>query len=151
MKRAVLGVTGLTAAALCMGAAPTATADTLDTSATAAVEWSATHGSSTASGTRWTERSSSGIGSALVITGELRNTGSECHSIWVRWTYDFVTLPYAKRVTQCGTGSAPVDIRLDPYWPTTTGSLKVCSGTADTQDCGEAVSLTSWPVKQGAN
>jgi hypothetical protein len=113
------------------------------------VEWSAGHGSATASGTRWTEKNGSGTGSALVIKGELRSTGPDCYSIWVRWTHDFIPLPYSKRVTLCGTGSAPADIRLDPYRLTTTGYLKVCRGAEDTEDCGEAVSLTSWPIKPG--
>jgi hypothetical protein len=81
--------------------------------------------------------------------GELRSTGPDCYSIWVRWTHDFIPLPYSKRVTLCGTGSAPADIRLDPYRLTTTGYLKVCRGAEDTEDCGEAVSLTSWPIKPG--
>ncbi|MBR8642195.1 hypothetical protein KEF29_29860 [Streptomyces tuirus] len=40
----------------------------------------------------------------------------------------------------------PVNLRLGSYSPTTTGYLKVCDGSEDTKDCGEAVSLTSWPV-----
>lgn len=114
---------------------------------TAAVEWSAAHGTSVASGTRWTERSGTGFGSALVVEGELRNSGSECFSVWVRWTYDFVPGPYRRHATQCGTGSAGVNVRLDPYRPTTTGQLTVCRGSADTRDCGPAVSLTTWPVR----
>ncbi|MCT7352467.1 hypothetical protein N4P33_09795 [Streptomyces sp. 15-116A] len=116
-------------------------------SGTAAVEWSAAHGTSVASGTRWTEPSGTGFGAALVVEGELRNSGTECFSVWVRWTYDFVPGPYRKHATQCGTGTAPVSVRLDPYRPTTTGQLTVCRGSADTRDCGPAVSLTSWPVR----
>lgn len=113
---------------------------------TAAVDWSAAHGASVASGTRWTEPSGTGLGSALVVRGELRNSGTACSSVWVRWTYDFVPGPYHRHATQCGTGTAEVNVRLDPYRPTTTGQLTVCRGTADTRDCGPAVSLTSWPV-----
>ncbi|MCX2925735.1 hypothetical protein [Streptomyces sp. NEAU-W12] len=136
----------LGSAAVLAAGTSAAAADTAGSAATSAVEWSAGHGSSTASGVRWTEKSGSGIGSALVVEGELENAGPECYSVWVRWTRDLAPLPYTKSATRCGTGSAPVGLRLDPYWPTTTGYLKVCRGTEDTRDCGEAVSLTSWPI-----
>ncbi|MDQ1018338.1 hypothetical protein QFZ43_004887 [Streptomyces afghaniensis] len=110
------------------------------------MQWSAAHGSSTAFGMRWIEEGTSATGAALLIRGELQNAGTECHSVWVRWTHDFVPLPYTNYVTQCGRGSAPVDLRLDPYRPTTTGYLKVCRGSEGTEDCGEAVPLTSWPI-----
>ncbi|MFD5479972.1 hypothetical protein [Streptomyces hawaiiensis] len=132
-------------AALSVSGNPAA-ADTTGSAAASAVEWSAGHGSSTASGMRWTEKSGSGTGSALVVEGELENTGPECYSVWIRWTRDLIPLPYTKSATQCGTGSATVGLRLDPYRPTTTGYLKVCRGTEDTRDCGEAVPLTSWPI-----
>ncbi|GAA4314910.1 hypothetical protein GCM10023086_36460 [Streptomyces venetus] len=141
--------------ALCAGAALIAApsvsggsaAATTGGAAAGPVAWSATHGTATAAGTRWTEASDSGAPfSALVIEGELRNSGSECYSVWVRWMRDLVPGPYTKQATQCGTGSAPVNIRLGAYLPTTTGDLKVCRGNQDTKDCGEPVSLTSWPV-----
>ena len=79
----------LASRALCAGAALVAAlpvsggsaAATTSGSATAPVEWSATHGVATASGTRWTERSEGGIFPALAIEGELRNSGSECYSV----------------------------------------------------------------------
>ncbi|MFI9823358.1 hypothetical protein ACIHFC_23255 [Streptomyces sp. NPDC052013] len=137
--------------ALCAAAAVCATVTAASPAAagatgTAAVDWSAGHGTSVATGTRWTEQSSTGFGSALVVRGELRNSGTQCYSVWVRWTYDFVPGPYRKHATQCGTGTTAVDVRLDPYRPTTTGQLTVCRGSADTSDCGPAISLTSWPV-----
>ncbi|MFF3328961.1 hypothetical protein ACFYWX_05275 [Streptomyces sp. NPDC002888] len=113
-------------------------------SAAAPVQWSATHGSATASGTRWTEQS--GTATVLVVEGQLRNTGTECSSVWVQWTRDFVSSPYTKQATQCGSEVSPVNVRLNPYRLTTTGRLKVCRGTTDTNDCGTAVSLTTWPI-----
>ncbi|MGY0056806.1 hypothetical protein ACWY4P_09605 [Streptomyces sp. LZ34] len=112
--------------------------------AVAAVEWSATHGSATASGTRWTERVDGWTD--LVIEGELRNTGTECTSVWVRWIHDWVVTPYTRQASQCGGGVSPVNIRLSPYGLTTTGQLKVCRGTTDTGDCGDAISVTHWPI-----
>ncbi|MFF0890300.1 hypothetical protein [Streptomyces sp. NPDC003456] len=147
-KRPVLRVFSATAAvcALAGAASPAAAGSSGGTGGTA-VEWSAAHGTSAAAGTRWTEPSGTGLGSALVVRGELRTSGAECFSVWVRWTYDFVPGPQRRHATQCGPGAAPVDVRLDPYRPTTTGRLTVCRGTADTSDCGPAVSLTSWPVR----
>ncbi|MDW6058582.1 hypothetical protein SAZ11_11485 [Streptomyces sp. FXJ1.4098] len=74
------------AAALSVSANSAAAAP--QSAAAAAVEWSATHGSATASGTRWTER----------VDGP------------------------------------------------TSGQLKVCRGTTDTADCGDAISVTHWPI-----
>lgn len=108
--------------------------------------WSAHHGTATASGGRWTERGDSSLFPALVVRGELKNTGAGCYSVWVQWTYDLAPGPARKHITQCGPGTAPVDYRLPSYSPTTTGSLFVCKGDKDTADCGPRESLTSWPV-----
>ncbi|MDX3229081.1 hypothetical protein [Streptomyces sp. ME19-01-6] len=80
-----------------------------------------------------------------MVQGELRNTGTECFSVWVRWTDDWVVTPYTKQASQCGGGVAPVNMRKS-YGLTTTGRLTVCRGTTDTQDCGEDISLTRWPI-----
>lgn len=140
MRRSTVGV--LISSALVLASGNTATAGPAP--GAAAVQWSAAHGASTASGTRWTEPS--GIGNALVVEGELRGTGAGCSSVWVQWTRDLAPGPYRVHATQCGDEVTPVRIRLDPYWPTTTGRLKVCRGTADMNDCGPSISLTSWPV-----
>ncbi len=112
--------------------------------AAAPVEWVAAHSTAAASGSRWTEQDV--IWPALIIEGELRNTGTGCFSVWVRWIHDFSPSPYARHATQCGDEAAPVNIRLSPYLPTTTGQLKVCRGTEDTTDCGPVISLTTWPI-----
>ncbi|MEU5031949.1 hypothetical protein [Streptomyces milbemycinicus] len=132
-----VGIAALSVSANSAAAAPA-------NSAAAPVAWSATHGSATASGTRWTERVD--IHTDLVVQGELRNTGTECFSVWVQWIHDWVVTPYTKQATQCGGGVSPVNVRLSPYGLTTSGQMKVCRGTADTADCGEAISLTHWPI-----
>ncbi|SNX62956.1 hypothetical protein SAMN06272735_4753 [Streptomyces sp. TLI_55] len=81
-----------------------------------------------------------------MVNGEIQNTGTECFSVWVQWTRDFIPSPYTKHATQCGAGVSPVNLRLSPYQLTTTGRLKVCQGAADTTDCGSAISLTTWPI-----
>ncbi|MFF7726676.1 hypothetical protein [Streptomyces sp. NPDC008001] len=110
------------------------------------VPWSTHHGTATASGTRRTERDGSALFPALVVRGELKNTGTGCYSVWVQWTYDFAGMPPRKHVTQCGPATKPVDYRLPSYSLTTTGSIFVCKGDKDTSDCGPRESLTSWPV-----
>lgn len=137
-----LATIALTVAALSSAAHSAAAGPAPSTAAP--VEWSAAHGSAAASGIRWTEQD--GIRSALVIEGELRNTGTGCFSVWVRWIHDFFPSPYTRHATQCGDEIAPVNLRLSPYLPTTTGQLKVCRGAEDTTDCGPAISLTPWPV-----
>ncbi|MEV5883663.1 hypothetical protein AB0L74_13245 [Streptomyces sp. NPDC052020] len=110
----------------------------------ATVPWSVSHGTATASGDRWTERGSTGFPD-LVIRGTLANSGTECYSVWFRWMYDLAPAQPRKHVSQCGTGTAPVETRLF-YLPTYTGSVAVCRGTTDTSDCGPWQSVTSWPV-----
>lgn len=108
--------------------------------------WSAHHGTATASGTRWTERGDNGtLFPALVVRGELQNTGTGCYSVWVQWTHDLAPAPPHKQATRCGPGAAPVAYRLPSYSLTTTGSLFVCKGDKNTTDCGPHESLTSWP------
>ncbi|MFH9403830.1 hypothetical protein ACH4JS_29340 [Streptomyces sp. NPDC017638] len=138
----VLSTAAVAVAAL-SASAGLATAGTAG-AAGAAVPWSTTYGTANASGTRWTEPS--GTSTALVVKGELRNTGTACYSVWVQWTNDFISYPYQKSTTQCGAGVTPVDIRLSPYKLTTNGHLKVCKGTADTSACGSEISLTTWPI-----
>ena len=114
----------------------------------AKVEWSATHGTATASGLRWTEPRSD-IGNRLVVEGDLKNTGSGCYSVWVRWIHDLAPGPERLQTTVCGSGSVPVDVVLDMYWPTTGGYLRVCKGKTNT-DCGEQISLTTWPIERAS-
>lgn len=113
--------------------------------AAAEVAWSAAHGDTTASGTRWTE-AGGGVFPALKVEGELKKTGSGCSSLWVQWTYDLAPNPPKKAFTQCGAGSKAVDLSLATYSPTTTGKVTVCKGDEDMSDCGEWESLTTWPA-----
>ncbi|NUR92448.1 MAG: hypothetical protein HOY71_50965 [Nonomuraea sp.] len=116
--------------------------------AAAPVPWEATHGAATASGTRWTERPAGQFFPSLVVQGTLTNTSSGCSSVWVQWVYDLAPGPARKQVTQCGAGSTPVSVRLQSYSLTTTGYLWICAGQdSPTADCGERISLTSWPVR----
>ncbi|CAM5320509.1 hypothetical protein SABIM44S_00338 [Streptomyces abikoensis] len=108
--------------------------------------WSTHHGTATASGTRWTERGDGQLFPALTVRGELKNTGTGCYSVWIQWTHDFAGTPPHKNVTQCGPGTTPVEYRLPSYTLTTTGSLFVCKGDKDTNDCGPRESLTTWPL-----
>jgi hypothetical protein len=105
--------------------------------------WSAAHGSADASGTRWLEPGDF-MFSTLRIDGSLHQSGSGCSSLWVRWTFDLAPSAPRKVATQCGTGSTPVSVTLQNYMPTTTGSVAVCDGDADTDDCGTWKSVTSW-------
>ncbi|HKS48517.1 MAG TPA: hypothetical protein VJT49_26080 [Amycolatopsis sp.] len=109
------------------------------------VDWSATHGTATAKGTRWVEPA--GLFGNLVIKGELTNTGSECYSVWVRFNHDLVPGAPKKIVTQCGPGTTTLEIR-QYYGPTITGALQICRGQTNTTDCGRAENLTSWPIEQ---
>ncbi|MFD8542422.1 hypothetical protein [Streptomyces sp. NPDC059649] len=115
-------------------------------SAAAAVPWKATHGTATASGTRSLESKAGSMFSKLVVKGDFKNTGEGCYSVWTQWTHDLVPGPPVKRATLCGKGTKSVDLSLDNYSLTTTGSVFICRGDKDTKDCGEQESLTSWPV-----
>ncbi|GAB7035713.1 hypothetical protein AB0G35_15620 [Streptomyces sp. NPDC021749] len=115
-------------------------------SAGAAVPWKATYGTATASGTRSLEAKDGSPFSKIVIKGDFKNTGGDCYSVWTQWSRDLVPGPPVKRATLCGKGSKAVDLSLDNYLPTTTGSVFICRGDKDTKDCGEHEDLTSWPV-----
>ncbi|SEQ27426.1 hypothetical protein [Streptomyces radiopugnans] len=123
-----------------------ATADA--TAAAARVPWSVRHGSASASGERWVETSVAGIFHTLVIRGELTGSGSGCHSLWIRYTYDLAPAPPRKYAEVCGSGSTPVALRHQ-YRPTTSGYLTVCRGTDDTEDCAAWQNITWWPVSGG--
>ncbi|MET9501483.1 hypothetical protein ABZY42_07040 [Streptomyces sp. NPDC006622] len=133
-----------TAALTLSGAAPasasTAAGTTAaDTTAAATVPWSASHGTASAAGERWLANGK------LVLDGTLTNTGTGCYSVWTRFAHDFVVLPYTKHAEICGAGS--VSFTADKsYTYTVTGTLRVCRGTTDTTDCGQAVSITYWPI-----
>ncbi|SFB48055.1 hypothetical protein SAMN05216266_11388 [Amycolatopsis marina] len=130
-------------ASLGLALAPTASAQ--ETSADA-VEWSTSHGTAEASGTRWVEGSSI-FDRELVVQGELRNSGDGCYSVWVRWIFDLAPGPERKNATVCGAGSVPVDIRGRYTTPTTTAYLRICRGETDVSDCGPTENLTSWPIE----
>ncbi|CAL9446606.1 hypothetical protein SUDANB106_02385 [Streptomyces sp. enrichment culture] len=127
----------------------TGTGATADAAAAAArVPWSVRHGSASASGERWVETSVAGIFHTLVIRGELTGSGSGCHSLWIRYTYDLAPAPPRKYAEVCGSDSTPVALRHQ-YRPTTSGYLTVCRGTDDTEDCAAWQSITWWPVSGG--
>ncbi|MGV9556335.1 hypothetical protein [Streptomyces sp. NPDC003401] len=130
------------AAALALSGAGTATASGgagLPAGAAATVPWSASHGTASAAGERWVESG------RLVLDGTLTNTGTGCYSVWTRFVHDFVVLPAAKQAEICGTGSVHFTAGKS-YTYTTTGTVRVCRGTTDTTDCGQAVSITHWPI-----
>ncbi|MFP8903564.1 hypothetical protein [Streptomyces atacamensis] len=138
---AAASTTGSTA-----GSTATGTGATAD--AAARVPWSVRHGSASASGERWVETSVAGIFHTLVIRGELTGSGSGCHSLWIRYTYDLAPAPPRKYAEVCGSDSTPVALRHQ-YRPTTSGYLTVCRGTDDTEDCAAWQSITWWPVSGG--
>jgi hypothetical protein len=112
----------------------------------APIPWSVSHGTATADGTRWLERGS-GVGSTLVLEGELRNTGAGCYSLWSITRRDFIPSAPRKLATQCGAGSKPVETKIS-YSLTTTSSVQICQDE-DRVNCGQQVSVTHWPVQQG--
>ncbi|GAB3961953.1 hypothetical protein [Streptomyces sparsus] len=105
-----------------------------------ALPWSATHGSATASGHRWTEPGQI-LFRNLVVSGELTNTGPGCASVWTQFTFDLAPSPAFKRAEVCGTGSVDIHLRQS-LMPTTTGRLTVCRGTETATDCAPWQSLT---------
>ncbi|MGW1176458.1 hypothetical protein ACWD4P_22420 [Kitasatospora sp. NPDC002543] len=128
-------------------AAPAEAASAAPTTAATTVAWSASYGTAaSASGTRWTETSSGGFGTDLVLTGTLTNTGTGCYAVWTRYTFDFTPGPTTKQAEICGAGSVAVNAR-QYYKYTTTGSIAVCKGgTTSPTDCGTWQSITHWPI-----
>ncbi|MFD4245817.1 hypothetical protein ACFWP3_30120 [Streptomyces sp. NPDC058525] len=134
---------------LTVALAPTATVMLAATSSSAAgVPWSASHVTATADGTRSLEKGSSILSSTLVVQGELKNTGPGCYSLWTTAIHDFAPTPARKLATQCGPGSTPVSFNTH-YAPTTTASAYICKDET-ARNCGQRVSLTTWPIKQAA-
>ncbi|MET9763123.1 hypothetical protein ABZ016_29470 [Streptomyces sp. NPDC006372] len=116
------------AAVLAAGSSPAAA----DTSAER--EWTASHGTASASGTSWAEPGTIFV-RPFVIKGELSNTGSECYSAWITFTHDLTPGIPSKNATQCGAGTAPVNFRGSlPSLGTV--SIKICRGSTATTDCG---------------
>lgn len=107
--------------------------------AAATVPWSASHDTASAAGERWLESGT------LVLDGTLTNTGTGCYSVWTRFAHDFVVLAPVKQAEICGAGSVGFTARKS-YTYTTTGTVRVCRGTTGTTDCGQAVSITHWPI-----
>ncbi|PJE97623.1 hypothetical protein CUT44_10795 [Streptomyces carminius] len=149
MRRPVrAALAAATGALLATAAAPANAAETT-AAGPAAVEWSARHGTATATGERWIESSGTIFTRTLVLEGELINTGSECYSVWIRFTFDLAPMPAHKYAEICGPGTTGVEVRQSPHMPTTTASLAVCRGTANAADCGTWQNITWWPVSRG--
>jgi hypothetical protein len=129
-----LTVLGASAAAVLLGATTS--------SAVTTYPWTATHGTATAAGTRWLEKGSGGLGTNLVVQGELKNTGPGCYSLWSATINDFIPVSTRKVATQCGPGTAPVSFSVR-YTYTTTSSVYVCKDEV-AQDCGPRTSMTTW-------
>ena len=117
--------------------------------ALAPVTWSSTLDGATAAGQRWTEPSSTGVFGDLVVEGTLTGGGTGCHAVWARFTYDLFPAPPARVAQVCGAATAPVSLRVS-IRPTTTGSITVCRGTDNTQNCAAWQSITTWPVRTTA-
>ncbi|WP_139794704.1 hypothetical protein [Saccharomonospora piscinae] len=133
LAAAVLGAAVLPATAA--NAAPPSTSDAIDSA------WEATHAGAVASGTRWTE--GQWPSTTLHVAGALRGPGTGCASVWVRWVYDLAPGLETRIATACDGGTVDVATETS-YWPTTTGSLRVCAGESGTGDCGQPISLTTW-------
>ncbi|MGW2042508.1 hypothetical protein [Streptomyces virginiae] len=116
-------------------------------SATAAdAAWSKAHGSATVTGTRWTERELPfSVLTTLVVKGELKNTGAECHSLWAR--FDGSSAPAAKAATQCGPGATPFTLRSAPGM-NPGGVFFICRGKG-TEDCGPQFAAREFPARLG--
>ncbi|THA46560.1 hypothetical protein [Streptomyces sp. A1136] len=80
--------------------------------------------------------------STLVITGELKNTGNDCYSLWAK--LDIGSAPATRAATQCGAGSATFNLRSAPSM-SPSGTLFLCRGEG-TQDCGPRFSAREFPV-----
>ncbi|MFJ3927490.1 hypothetical protein [Streptomyces sp. NPDC090022] len=128
-----LTVVAASAAALLLAGAPASAAP---------VPWSASHGTATADGTRWLENSST-----LVVKGELRNTGPGCYSLWSVTIRDFAPGPVSNLATVCGPGSKQVEAKI-AYAITTSSYLQICQDD-NRKNCGQQVSVTSWPIQRG--
>lgn len=102
------------------------------------VPWSTAYGTATAAGQHWVDStgSTSAPFGTVHVEGDLKNTGSDCYSLWVRWNTDLVVGPPRKHVSQCGSGAAKVRISA-AYMPTTVAYVAICRGTKDTKDCNE--------------
>jgi len=142
LRAAVCAATTAAIAVLTVSPATASDSDQAAAEAPKGVAFAATHGTAVAEGTRWLEN---GAGTTLVLRGQLKNSGSDCYSVWFQFTNDFMPRPPQKHVTQCGRGTVLIDFQLPSYRPTTTGTTFVCKGQ-DLKDCGQRNSVTSWPV-----
>ncbi|SFQ42794.1 hypothetical protein SAMN05421810_107112 [Amycolatopsis arida] len=98
-------------------------------------DWSVSFETATASGTGHIERPPNTIFGTYVITGDLRNSGDGCYSLWTGVARDLIPPRYSRTATVCGEGDAPVEARFPSYAPTSTAYGKVCRG--ETHDhCG---------------
>ncbi|MFC9752183.1 hypothetical protein [Streptomyces sp. NPDC056921] len=111
------------------------------------VAWAAAYGTASAGGERWTEPGGTGFSTDLVVLGKLSNTGEGCYSLWTRFTFDLAPGLVRKQAEVCGPGTVDVDLR-QRYQLTTTGSLTVCRGTENAEDCAPWQSITSWPISR---
>ncbi|WP_345669334.1 hypothetical protein [Streptomyces similanensis] len=97
--------------------------------------WSASYATVNASGTTRPLKDESIINPKTAVEGELRNTGSECYSVWIQWTVDMTVTPPFKIGTQCGTGTAPVYFEKTGGLGTTW--VRVCRGNSTPlKECG---------------
>ncbi|MBH1933647.1 hypothetical protein I5Q34_04950 [Streptomyces sp. AV19] len=123
-------VTFAAAAPLVLASAGTAAA------AENVINWSAQQGDATASGTRWTEKSASGV-TWLVAKGELVNASPGCVSMKISETHDFLSKTTTV-ATQCGPGTSPVGYRAPRRQLMSYIDLYLCEGDQDTRDCKRA-------------
>lgn len=105
--------------------------------------WSKAYGSALVTGNHHTERELPlSVLTALVIKGELKNTGNECYSLWAK--LDIGSAPAARDATQCGPGTTAFSLRSVPSM-SPNGTLFLCRGEG-TQDCGPQFSAREFPV-----
>lgn len=100
--------------------------------------WSASHQTATAAGTSRVEPGGV-FYYTKIVEGQLTNTSADCYSVWYRVIYDLAPGFPRKHVTQCGAGSAPVNLRVGGLTYTSTLLLRVCKGSQDTSDCGTEI------------
>ncbi len=80
--------------------------------------------------------------STLVIRGGLKNTGSDCYSLWAK--LDTGSAPAVRAATQCGPGVTSVNLRSAPSM-SPNGTLSLCRGEG-TLDCGQWLSAREFPA-----
>ncbi|WP_329381403.1 hypothetical protein OG625_17220 [Streptomyces sp. NBC_01351] len=138
----------LKSSVMAVAAAATVLVGATTSAAAGGVPWKVDHGTATAEGTRWLEKGEGVLYSNLVIKGELKNTGSDCYSVWFQFNYDMAPGPGRKHATQCGPGTVEVNFTT-MYRPLTTGSVYICKDEPG-KGCGQSRTITSWPIQKPA-